>query len=258
MEDIVHSFDKKTVLNGLNLCVPQGSTTVIMGASGCGKSTVLKTINGIVKPDKGKITWKGENILKMSSYDIEKFRRKVGFVFQHSNLIMRLNVIENVMFPLILKGECKEIAFVESKKALNSVGMYYKAYSDVNNLSGGERQRVAIARAIVGQPELILWDEPTASLDPVMVLEILKLMESIAYEFNTTMIVVTHEMNFAMRCSDKVAFMDRGVIVEEGRPNDLFISPVSSIGEQYSQLFKYGFKDICFDRFEKKEEICMN
>ena len=248
MEDVRHSFDKRPVLKGVNLYVPEGSTTVIMGPSGCGKSTILRTINRMVKPDAGRITWKGEDLLKMSSGEVEKFRKKVGFVFQRSNLIGRLNVIENVMFPMVVRGSDNDKAFLEAKEALKSVGMYSKAENNVKTLSGGEMQRVAIARAITGHPELILWDEPTSSLDPMMVLEVLNLMETIASSFKTTMLVVTHEMNFAMRCCDKVAFMDDGRIVEEGAPYEMFTSPVSSVGERYAQLFRYRNEDTMYGK----------
>ncbi|MCR4424738.1 MAG: ATP-binding cassette domain-containing protein [Firmicutes bacterium] len=239
MEDVGRTFGERTALAGLNLRVMEGQTVAVMGPSGCGKSTALRTIIRLVEPDRGEITWRGTSILRLSQRELAAFRRRVGFVFQRSNLIGRLNVLENVMFPEVMAGVPVSRARRHAMAALGGVGMDGRADARVRELSGGEMQRVAIARAIAGSPELILWDEPTASLDPILVVEVLQLIEDLIHRLGTTMLIVTHEVTFARRCADRVVLMDRGRVVEEGPPGAVLARPRSSLGKRYAAFLAY-------------------
>lgn len=240
IKGVIKRYGTKTALSGFSLTAGEGEAVVIMGPSGCGKSTALRTINRLVEPDEGDITWKGRSVMAMGPCELSCFRRKVGFVFQRSNLIARLNVIDNVILPSIAAGRDRKAAEIMGRASLEAVNLLDRAYSPVNELSGGEMQRVAIARAITGRPELILWDEPTASLDPIMVVGILEVMEGLIRSLKTTMVIVTHEIGFASRCADRVVLLERGSVVEHGTPKEVFECPSSRLGMEYRRLMHYS------------------
>jgi polar amino acid transport system ATP-binding protein len=241
IEDLHKFFGRHHVLKGINLRVKEGETVVVIGPSGSGKSTLLRCINLLVKPDKGKIVFDGEEITS-KNVNAQKVREKIGFVFQHLNLFLHLTAIENVMLGLVKvkklpKREARRIA----EQALLSVGITRELWNKYPaQLSGGQQQRVAIARAIAMKPKLLLFDEPTSALDPELVYEVLKSMEKLAEEGHT-MIVVTHEIPFALRVADRVVVIDDGRVIEEGDPREVILNPkaertkrfLSSIREIY-------------------------
>ena len=206
------------------MTVNQGEVISIIGSSGSGKSTLLRSINLLEKPSGGEIIYKGENVLE-KGFDIPKYRTHLGMVFQSFNLFNNMNVIENVMAGqvTVLKKSQEEARSVALDN-LEKVGMASFANAKPTQLSGGQKQRVAIARAISMNPDVILFDEPTSALDPEMVGEVLQTMQGLA-ETGLTMVIVTHEMEFARDVSDRVIFMDKGVIAEEGRPAEIFGAP---------------------------------
>jgi polar amino acid transport system ATP-binding protein len=210
-----------------------------MGPSGCGKSTAIRTINRLVEPDRGSIMLNDSNILAMDPDELRQARKRIGFVFQHFNLIGRLSALENVMLGLVMSGVERENAESRATESLRKVGLDNHLDHKPDQLSGGQQQRVGIARALAYEPELMLWDEPTASLDPILVREVLVVMEELARYRASTMIVVTHELPFALRVADRIILMDHGSIVEEGKPSQVFVSPVSDIGKKYKELIEY-------------------
>lgn len=236
IKNIRKSYAKTTALDNVSLDVKQGETVVIMGPSGCGKSTLIRCINRLTEPDSGEILVHGQNILELSDTELMAFRRSVGFVFQQFHLIGRLTVLENVMFHLVLAGADRSWAEVRAAAALEKVGLGEVHNRKPDELSGGQQQRVAIARALAAGPELMLWDEPTASLDPILVWEVLEVMEELVRTSSTTMIIVTHEASFALRVADRIVLMDKGQIVEEGPPDTVFADPISEIGIKYKKL----------------------
>lgn len=218
------SFDKNEVLKGILLTIERGSVVTIIGPSGSGKSTLLRCMNHLDTPTSGEILLEGVKIGGKES-EVLKVRERVGMVFQHFNLFPHLSVLENITFaPIHVKNLPKEEADTIAKDLLEKVGLTDKAEAYPNSLSGGQKQRVAIARALAMQPEVILFDEPTSALDPEMVKEVLEVIKGLAHT-GITMIVVTHEMGFAKEVSDRVLFMDEGVIVEDASPTTFFDSP---------------------------------
>lgn len=239
MRDVKKAYGSRQALSGFDLDVHEGETVVVMGPSGCGKSTALRCIIRLTEPDSGSILWRGRSVLGMSSDELRSYRRRTGFVFQRSNLVSRLSVLENAMLPGVMAGvsidEAKRLAY----GALEKVGIERLAAAYPPNLSGGEMQRAAIARAIAQEPELLLWDEPTASLDPILVVDVLKLIESLARSLGSTMIIVTHEVQFALRVADKVVLMSDGAVVDEGKPENVLLTPGSDLARQYSESLSY-------------------
>lgn len=212
------------MLKDIHLTVNQGEVISIIGSSGSGKSTLLRSINLLEKPSGGEIIYKGENVLA-KGFDIPKYRTHLGMVFQSFNLFNNMNVIENVMAGQVtVLKKSQEEARTIALENLEKVGMASFANAKPAQLSGGQKQRVAIARAISMNPDVILFDEPTSALDPEMVGEVLQTMKGLA-ETGLTMVIVTHEMEFARDVSDRVIFMDKGVIAEEGRPAEIFGAP---------------------------------
>ncbi|MGO4271097.1 amino acid ABC transporter ATP-binding protein [Paenibacillus sp. TAF58] len=224
MANITKAFGKHEVLKGINLTVKKGEVVCILGPSGSGKTTLLRCINYLEKPNQGEVTI-GDftiNCKRPSKQDINTLRKKTAMVFQHYNLFKHKTVLENVMEGLVVvQKQSKEIARQTSVQMLEKVGLGSKLDAYPSQLSGGQQQRVGIARALALNPEVILFDEPTSALDPELVGEVLEVIQKIAKE-GITMIVVTHEMGFAREVSNHVVFMDHGVIVEEGRPQDIF------------------------------------
>lgn len=234
--DLKKTYGKTVAVDGLSFNVKKGETVVIMGPSGCGKSTLIRCINRLTEPDSGEIFFNGRSVMDMKHRELLNYRKQVGFVFQHFNLLERLTVKENVMFAMVLDGMDRDRADELARTALARVGLLSAANKRPDQLSGGEKQRVGIARALVNSPQLILWDEPTASLDPILVGEVLDVMEDLVESQNTTSVIVTHEVSFALKVADRVILMDRGKIVEEGTPQDIFSTPQSEIGIKYKRL----------------------
>lgn len=225
--DIQHlskSFGTNEVLRDIDFSVSKGEVVCIIGSSGSGKSTLLRCINLLEKPSGGQIIYNGENILD-DKHDIYEYRRKLGMVFQQFNLFNNHNALSNCIVGQIkLLKRSKEEAEEVAMKYLKVVGMEQFVNAKPGQLSGGQKQRVAIARALSMEPDVMLFDEPTSALDPEMVGEVLKVMKELA-ETGLTMLVVTHEMGFAKEVADRVVFMDKGVIAEEGRPEQIFNNP---------------------------------
>ncbi len=218
------SFGSLEVLRGVDLDVAEGEVVSVIGPSGSGKSTFLRCINALEVPTAGTIVVDGMTVTKKHA-DINKIRENIGMVFQQFNLFPHLTVLENItMAPVDRKRMTKDEAAKKALELLARVGLSEKAFAYPRQLSGGQQQRVAIARALAMKPDLMLFDEPTSALDPEMVGEVLQVMKDLAAE-GMTMIVVTHEMGFAREVSDRVIFMDGGVIVEEGSPDRIFGSP---------------------------------
>lgn len=229
-------FDGKQVLDGVSFSVGQGETLVVTGPSGSGKSTALRCINRLVEPDSGTIQVCGIPIRELDDDELVHARRKIGFVFQRFNLIGRLTALENVALPLVARGVPKNEALIKAASALERVGLTGHTSKLPSEMSGGQQQRVGIARALVGDPEVMLWDEPTASLDPILVGEVLDLMRELAREHGKTMVMVTHEVRFALEVADRVVLLDAGRVVEQGTPQRVFLSPVTTLGSLYSKL----------------------
>jgi polar amino acid transport system ATP-binding protein len=239
IQNLYKQFGSLVAVNEFNLTVKTGETVVLMGPSGCGKSTTIRTINRLVEPDRGSIMLNDSDILAMEPDELREIRKRIGFVFQHFNLIGRLSALENVMLGLVMSGMKRETAQGKATESLAKVGLENHLHHKPDQLSGGQQQRVGIARALAYEPELMLWDEPTASLDPILVREVLVVMEDLARYRASTMIVVTHELPFALRVADRIVLMDEGNIVEEGEPSQVFVNPVSDIGRKYKELIEY-------------------
>ncbi len=233
-EKIVKSFGHLTVLNGVDLSVKRGQVVVIIGPSGSGKTTLLRCINHLEKIDSGHIYIEGEMIgyrevngklVEDREATIAHIRSQIGFVFQRFNLFPHMTALENVIeAPIHVLHQSKAEVKERAVALLEKVGLADKADAYPHKLSGGQQQRVAIARALAMNPKLMLFDEATSALDPELVGEVLKVMDQLAKE-GMTMIVVTHEMGFAREVADEVIFMDHAVIVEEGKPEQIFDNP---------------------------------
>lgn len=214
-------FGKNEVLKGVNLDIKAGEVVVIIGPSGSGKSTFLRTMNLLETPTKGVITFEGVDIADKKN-DIFKMREKMGMVFQQFNLFPNMTVLDNItLSPIKTKGLSKVEAEAKAYDLLEKVGLRDKAKAYPPSLSGGQQQRIAIARGLAMDPDVLLFDEPTSALDPEMVGEVLGVMQDLA-KSGMTMAIVTHEMGFAREVADRVIFMDGGVIVEEGTPEEVF------------------------------------
>lgn len=231
IQNVKKSFDKNSVLENISFNVDKGDVVCLIGPSGSGKSTLLRCINLLEDIDDGQIIVSGEDIEKIK--DINHYRQKVGMVFQQFNLFNNLNVLNNCILAQtkVLK-RTKEQATEMAIRQLEKVGMKDFINAFPNTLSGGQKQRVAIARALCMEPEVLLFDEPTSALDPEMVNEVLNVMKELADE-NMTMIVVTHEMGFAKDVANKIVFMDNGIILEEGSPDQIFNHPKNERTRQF-------------------------
>lgn len=237
IKNLKKSYGQNEVLKDISLSVKEGEVISIIGSSGSGKSTFLRSINLLESPSGGEILFHGENVLE-KGYNLTAYREKLGMVFQSFNLFENLNVLENAIVAqtTVLKRDRKEAESI-AKANLEKVGMgeqYWKAKP--KQLSGGQKQRVAIARALSVNPEAILFDEPTSALDPEMVGEVLKTMQELS-QTGLTMIIVTHEMEFARDVSDRVIFMDQGVIAEQGSPEQIFENPKEERTKEFLKRF---------------------
>lgn len=224
VEGLEKSFGKLKVLNGIDQVIKKGEVVSIIGSSGGGKSTFLRCLNLLEIPDKGKIYFEGTDITD-KNVDINLHRQKMGMVFQHFNVFANMTVESNItLAPVLLKKKTREKAESLAEELLRRVGLYEKKDVYPQQLSGGQKQRLAIVRALAMEPDVMLFDEPTSALDPEMVGEVLSVIKELVKTGLTT-IIVTHEMGFAKEISDRVLFMDSGVIFEEGTPDEVFGNP---------------------------------
>ena len=239
--DLHKSFGELAVLKGIDFQADTGEVIVIIGPSGMGKSTFLRCINYIERPEKGIIEIDNVKVdaEKCTEKEIKQLRLKTSMVFQNYNIFKNKTVIENVMLPMtsVQKIE-KEIAKEKALQYLDQVGLLDKVNEYQSRLSGGQQQRVGIARAMAVNPKLILLDEPTSSLDPELVLGILDILRNLANEHKRTMIIVTHEMSFAKEIADRIIFMDDGRIIEEGTPEKIFSNPQNERTKRFLERFQ--------------------
>lgn len=227
VRNLYKSFGKNEVLKDINETIKKGEVVVIIGPSGSGKSTFLRCLNLLEEPTSGVINFEGEDITD-KNVDINKIREKMGMVFQQFNLFPHKTVMENLTIgPTKIKNISNGDAIKKGSELLEKVGLLDKKNVYPNSLSGGQKQRIAIARALAMEPDVMLFDEPTSALDPEMVGEVLGVMKSLAKD-GMTMVVVTHEMGFAREVGDRILFMDEGIIIEEGTPEDIFQNPKNS------------------------------
>ncbi|MCP8851293.1 amino acid ABC transporter ATP-binding protein [Latilactobacillus sakei] len=233
INQLVKKYDDNLVLNGVSGDVEAGQVIVVIGPSGGGKSTLLRCLNRLEEPTSGQILFEGTDLMSLSEKQLDQMRTKMGMVFQNFNLFHNLTVLDNLrLAPQKVKRQSKEEATKKAQQLLERVGLADKsdAYSD--QLSGGQKQRIAIARALAMSPDVLLFDEPTSALDPEMVGEVLKVMQDLAQE-GMTMVVVTHEMGFAREVADEVWFMADSQIVEKGTPRQLFEHPQEERTQQF-------------------------
>lgn len=234
VENLHKSFHSLHVLKGINFSVSKGEIVSVIGPSGSGKSTLLRCLNHLEVADKGSISFEGNYIAKAdpagkavykSSKEVLAICSSLGMVFQNFNLFPHKSVLQNITeAPVMVKGKSKEEAEAKAMELLEKVGLTEKKDAYPNQLSGGQKQRVAIARALAMEPDIMLFDEPTSALDPELIGEVLQVIKNLAEE-RMTMIIVTHEMNFAREISDRIIFMDDGQIVVDGVPDDIFVNP---------------------------------
>ncbi|MEJ6347917.1 amino acid ABC transporter ATP-binding protein [Holzapfeliella sp. He02] len=236
VRNLEKKFGNHLVLKDISLDVTPGEVVTIIGSSGSGKSTLLRCLNLLEDPTSGEINFKGENILG-NGFEITKYRSKVGMVFQSFNLFNNLDVLENcIVGQTTVLGRSREEAEKMAMEQLKKVGMDPYIKAKPAQLSGGQKQRVAIARAVSMSPDVLLFDEPTSALDPEMVEDVLASMKALAHT-GLTMILVTHEMAFARDVSDHVVFMDKGVVAEEGTPQEIFNNPKEARTKEFLKRY---------------------
>lgn len=242
VKDLMKSYEGTSeVLNGISLDIHKGEVVVVLGPSGCGKSTLLRCMNGLEEYQGGSITLDGEKITKNGA-NMTALRQRIGMVFQSYELFPHLTIQENItLAPVQVQKVPKEQAQAEAERLLERVGLLDKRTAYPRQLSGGQKQRVAIVRALAMHPEVMLFDEVTAALDPEMVREVLDVMLTLA-EQGMTMVIVTHEMNFARAVADRIVFIDGGVIVEETDPETFFEHPSTERAKQFLKTFTFEKK----------------
>ena len=239
IEGLSKSFDDLTVLEDINLSVSKGEVVVIVGPSGCGKSTLLRCINGLESIEEGKVLLDGETV-NPTTGNIRKLRERIGMVFQSYDLFPHMTILDNIMLaPLKVQKRDKAEVKKEAEELLARVGLSSKKDNYPRQLSGGQKQRVAIVRALIMNPEVLLFDEVTAALDPEMVREVLDVILDLASQ-DRTMIIVTHEMAFAKAIADRVVLLDAGTIVEQSDPISFFESPKTERAKKFLSTFEYS------------------
>ena len=228
VKHLTKTFEQKGLhveaLKDINLTIEAGDIHGIIGMSGAGKSTLVRCLNYLERPTEGQVLIEGKDLGNLSEKELRKQRSDIAMIFQHFNLLMQKNVIDNICFPLQIQGVGKKEAKEKARELLKTVGLEDKEKAYPAQLSGGQKQRVAIARGLCMNPEVLLFDEPTSALDPEMVGEVLNVMKELADE-GLTMIIVTHEMEFAKNVSTRTIFMDNGYVVEDESPDILFTNP---------------------------------
>ena len=248
IEHLTKRFGDNTVINDLSLSVSKGEVVVLIGPSGCGKSTLLRCINGLEPIQGGSVKLHGEPV-EHGKKSLNKIRQKIGMVFQSYDLFPHMTVINNILLaPLKVQGRSRAEALEKAMVLLNRVGLGDKANAYPSELSGGQKQRVAIVRSLIMNPDIMLLDEITAALDPEMVHEVLNVVLDLAKGTaglsaspgGTTMMIVTHEMAFAKAVADRIVFLDGGVIVEEGTPEEFFTAPKTERAQRFLQTFTYS------------------
>ena len=238
LNHVTKSYDQNVIFSYLSLEVKKGEVVVILGPSGCGKSTFLRCINGLEKIQAGDILLEDE-LISHQSKKMPLIRQKIGMVFQSYELFPHMDVLHNIILgPTKAQGRDKAEAIKEAERLLARVGLLDKKNAYPRQLSGGQKQRVAIVRALCMKPEILLFDEVTAALDPEMVREVLDVILSLAKE-GSTMVIVTHEMEFARAIADRIIFLDEGKIIEEADPETFFTNPKTKRAKQFLNLFKF-------------------
>ena len=236
VKNLVKEYGKTRILDGVSLDIAQGEVVVVVGPSGCGKSTLLRCINALEPIQGGQVLLEGKVVGKEH---LEELRQKIGMVFQSYDLFPHLRVLDNITIaPTKVQKRKKEEVQAEAEELLSRVGLGDKANSYPRQLSGGQKQRVAIVRALCMHPEILLFDEVTAALDPEMVREVLDVMLDLAKQ-GRTMIIVTHEMQFAKAVADKIVFIDQGKILEEATPEEFFTNPKTERAKQFLNVFAF-------------------
>ena len=247
IDNVVKRFDDATILDGISYSVKKSEVIVIVGPSGCGKSTLLRCINALEPIQEGSITLDGD-VIERNSKTLPLLRQRIGMVFQSYDLFPHLTVLDNILLaPCKVQKRDKEEVKQEAMSLLERVGLKEKAKSYPRELSGGQKQRVAIVRALCMHPEILLFDEVTAALDPEMVREVLDVMLDLAKQ-GRTMLIVTHEMQFARAIADRIIFLDNGKIVEEATPDEFFDNPKTERAKQFLNTFE-------FDSVRAKKEL---
>ncbi|EKY26703.1 amino acid ABC transporter ATP-binding protein [Clostridium celatum] len=239
VKNLTKSYEKgKIVLNNISFSLKKGEVVVVVGPSGCGKSTFLKCLNRLEEIDSGEIILNGK-VISSESNKVNEIREKIGMVFQSYELFSNMNIMKNLtLAPTLVQKRNKEEVQKEAEKLLDRVGLLEKKNSYPRQLSGGQKQRVAIIRSLIMHPQILLLDEITAALDPEMVREVLQVVLELAKE-GMTMVIVTHEMEFARAVSDRVIFMDNGNIIEETTPKEFFTNPKTDRAKQFLNTFSY-------------------
>ncbi len=238
VKGLVKKFGSDTILNGIDLDVHKGEVVVVLGPSGCGKSTLLRCINGLEPTQGGSIAVNGQNVAP-DGKNITAIRQQVGMVFQSYDLFPHKTILDNItLAPIKVQGRTKEEAEKEARELLKRVGLEDKEKAFPRQLSGGQKQRVAIVRALCMHPEALLLDEITAALDPEMVHEVLDVVLELARS-GMTMMIVTHEMQFARAVADRVVFIDSGIIVEENTPEQFFTQPATERARAFLHTFEF-------------------
>lgn len=236
---LTKTFDDQTIIHDLSFRVKKGEVVVVLGPSGCGKSTLLRCLNGLETIQKGEILLDGNPLIN-NTKNLHLVRQKIGMVFQNYELFPHLDVLQNLtLAPSMVTKQPKASIIEEAEQLLNRVGLLDKKHSFARQLSGGQKQRVAIIRALLMHPEIILFDEVTASLDPEMVREVLELISDLANE-KRTMIIVTHELQFARAIADRIIFMDKGKIIEEATPEAFFTNPKTERARDFLNVFDFS------------------
>lgn len=235
---IEKAYGDHKVLDDISFSVKKGEVVVVLGPSGCGKSTLLRCLNGLENIQGGEVKLNGEQI-SQNAKNIHQIRQKIGMVFQSYDLFPHMNILKNIILaPMKAQHRAKEEVTKEAEKLLKRVGLLEKKDAFPRQLSGGQKQRVAIVRALCMHPEVMLFDEVTASLDPEMVREVLDVMLEMAQN-GSTMVIVTHEMQFAKAVADRIIFMDQGKIVEEATPEEFFENPKTDRAKQFLNVFEF-------------------
>lgn len=238
LNEVTKCYDQNVIFSNLSLEVKKGEVVVILGPSGCGKSTLLRCINGLESIQEGEVLLEDE-IISHQSKKMHLVRQKIGMVFQNYELFPHLDVLHNIILgPIKAQGRNKDEVIQEAERLLDRVGLLHKKNVYPRQLSGGQKQRVAIVRALCMQPEILLFDEVTAALDPEMVREVLDVIISLANE-GSTMIIVTHEMQFARAIANRIIFLDEGQIIEESDPETFFTNPKTNRAKQFLNLFTF-------------------